>query len=240
MRITAEQAKRLQKLRNSSRQAPHPSATSASMPQAVTRMSPGSIRSRPFPDPVQTPGIHRQRPATARPRSTPRRLARGVQPAELAFTIEGAAVPKERARVVTNHGKRRAYTPKRTKTYADQVTGAGRCAMEGYVPMSGPVEATIQFVIAVPRSWPKWKREAALAGAIAPTERPDVDNLAKNVLDALNKIAFYDDSQITRKILTKEYGETAVTAVRLRRLGQLPHSVKRRDYLAYLRLRSAA
>lgn len=45
--------------------------------------------------------------------------------------------------------------------------------------------------------------------------REDVDNLAKGVLDALNGIAYLDDSQITRLLITKEYNTFSQTEVTL-------------------------
>ena len=46
-----------------------------------------------------------------------------------------------------------------------------------------------------------------LKGNISPTKKPDIDNIAKIVLDALNKLAFKDDNQITKLNLEKIYSE---------------------------------
>lgn len=48
-------------------------------------------------------------------------------------------------------------------------------------------------------------------------KKPDVDNLAKIVLDSLNKIA-YDDAQVCRLLVEKRYGETPQVLVRLSEL----------------------
>lgn len=40
------------------------------------------------------------------------------------------------------------------------------------------------------------------------TIKPDIDNIAKQVLDALNGIAYKDDNQIVKMNLTKKYGQT--------------------------------
>lgn len=37
-------------------------------------------------------------------------------------------------------------------------------------------------------------------------KKPDVDNLAKIVLDSLNKIAYDDDAQVCRLLVEKRYG----------------------------------
>jgi len=42
------------------------------------------------------------------------------------------------------------------------------------------------------------------------TKKPDIDNLAKAVKDALKGIIYKDDSQIVEAYLSKQYGEPAV------------------------------
>ena len=49
-------------------------------------------------------------------------------------------------------------------------------------------------------------------------KKPDVDNLAKIVLDSLNKIAYDDDAQVCRLLVEKRYGETPQVLVRLSEL----------------------
>ena len=46
-----------------------------------------------------------------------------------------------------------------------------------------------------------------LAGLEKPTKKPDIDNIGKVVMDALNKIAFDDDSQVIKLLVEKVYGE---------------------------------
>jgi Holliday junction resolvase RusA-like endonuclease len=48
----------------------------------------------------------------------------------------------------------------------------------------------------VPTSWSNKRRLAALAGAIAPTSRPDIDNYIKTALDAINTIVVSDDALV--------------------------------------------
>ena len=46
-----------------------------------------------------------------------------------------------------------------------------------------------------------------LLGNISPTKKPDIDNIVKIVLDALNKYVFEDDNQITKLDVEKVYAE---------------------------------
>jgi Holliday junction resolvase RusA-like endonuclease len=57
-----------------------------------------------------------------------------------------------------------------------------------------------------------------LNGEIRHTKKPDCDNMAKIVLDALNGIAFDDDSQITDLIVHKQYGESPNVEIELTEL----------------------
>ena len=65
------------------------------------------------------------------------------------------------------------------------------------------VEITANFQI--PKSKPKNKRVEMLAGQVRPTKKPDCDNIAKTILDALNGIAYHDDSQIVTLVVEKWY-----------------------------------
>ena len=54
-----------------------------------------------------------------------------------------------------------------------------------------------------------------LKDAISPTKKPDIDNIAKIILDALNKIAFKDDNQITKIEIEKKYAEEEKVYVKI-------------------------
>jgi Holliday junction resolvase RusA-like endonuclease len=57
------------------------------------------------------------------------------------------------------------------------------------------------------------KREQARAGLLLPAGRPDVDNLAKLAMDALNGVFWIDDAQIADLTVTKRYRDTPGTSV---------------------------
>lgn len=122
------------------------------------------------------------------------------------FTVEGAAVPKQRPRI----SGRRAYTPKRTKDYEERVLNAFRSSYSGFYPAFGkdvPVRICITVSQEIPRSWSKKKRAQAESGEIVPLSRNgDVDNIAKSILDALNGFAYEDDCQVVKLMISKKYG----------------------------------
>lgn len=51
-------------------------------------------------------------------------------------------------------------------------------------------------------------------------QKPDSDNIAKAILDALNGVAYYDDSQVVGLTVKKEYGDSARVEVEIEILGE--------------------
>ena len=67
-------------------------------------------------------------------------------------------------------------------------------------PLAGPVEVEIAFYFQRPSN-KTWKtRPMPLE---VKTTKPDLDNLAKAVMDALNGVAWIDDAQVCKIVLSK-------------------------------------
>ena len=116
-----------------------------------------------------------------------------------AITIDGPAVPKGRPRLGRGGY---TYTPKRTRDYERMVE---ELAMVSRPPrFAGPVSVTIIAQFKPPKSW-SGKKAAAHMGR-PHSQRPDLDNIAKSITDALNEIAYVDDSKICEMKLRKEWG----------------------------------
>lgn len=118
------------------------------------------------------------------------------------FSVPGKPQGKGRPRF-TRSGH--TYTPDRTAEYEERVKLAYKQAGGG--KLSGFVSADICAVFAVPKSHTKAQRAAALNASFAP-KKPDCDNIAKIILDALNGIAYDDDAQIVKLRVEKRYGTT--------------------------------
>lgn len=141
------------------------------------------------------------------------------------FEIPTAPRPKRRHRA-------RVVTPKTGRPFASEYPDPEGVREEATVvslaaphapaaPWSGPVEIALDHRIAVPASWPSWEQEAALAGALRPTSKNaggDLDNLAKQILDALTTSGRWwaDDGQITRLVATKTFAAAPSTLVEVR------------------------
>jgi Holliday junction resolvase RusA-like endonuclease len=61
-------------------------------------------------------------------------------------------------------------------------------AMEGRPVMEGPLVVTARFYLPRPRTAP--------ARIVVPATRPDIDKLARALLDGLTGVVFRDDSQV--------------------------------------------
>ena len=99
-----------------------------------------------------------------------------------------------------------AFTDEKTRNYENLVKLLAMQAMEnaGAQMTDKPVKATINAYFEIPKSYTKKKVQAIINGEIKPG-KPDLDNLAKSLLDGCNKIIFKDDVQIYAIFATKSY-----------------------------------
>ncbi len=129
----------------------------------------------------------------------------GSQAEFVAFTIPGEPVAFARS---GGNGKIR-FTPKRQRDFMALAKLAAAKAMAGAPPMSGPLRMAIRASYIVPSSWTKKRRDAARWR----TARPDADNVAKLVADAINSIVYEDDAQIAALEVQEIYGPVAGVTV---------------------------
>lgn len=115
--------------------------------------------------------------------------------------VEGKIKGKARPRVFNGH----AVTPKDTVNYENWVRLNYKEQCGKY--LEGPIKAKIIAYYKIPKSYTKAKRLACKDNIILPTKKPDLDNVAKIILDSLNKIAFDDDSQIAELSVSKRWTE---------------------------------
>lgn len=118
--------------------------------------------------------------------------------------IPGEPVGKARPRVTrTGH----AYTPDKTVSYENLVKMLFRQAYPDWIPTTAEVRVEIEAYYKVPKSASKKKKQLMVDGVIRPTKKPDIDNIAKIVNDALNGIAWVDDTQIVIEDIKKLYSD---------------------------------
>lgn len=91
-----------------------------------------------------------------------------------------------------------------TKDYEEKIRAAWLEA--GAVGYSGiPLSIKITAYFAVPKSYTKKRKTEISEKGLRPTAKPDIDNIAKVVLDALNGYAYADDSAVARLECEKKY-----------------------------------
>jgi len=101
------------------------------------------------------------------------------------------------------------FTPKRQRDFMALVKLAAHKAMDGEPPLDGPIDLKIRATYLIPMSWSK-KRAATARWR---TARPDVDNIAKIISDAMNEIVYADDAQVVSLTVQKVYGVVAGVTV---------------------------
>lgn len=124
---------------------------------------------------------------------------------QLDFIIKGKAKAKQSVKFTKGGIK---YTPGDIAEYANLVKMSFINTFPAWNPsqfIDQPLSVIINVYKQIPASFSKKKQERALAGEIRPTVKPDCDNIAKNINDALNGIAYPDDKQIVSLTVNKFY-----------------------------------
>ena len=127
------------------------------------------------------------------------------------ITIPGNPVAKGRPRL----GKYGTYTPKKTADFESYVEYCWAAEYGNLKPSDKPLEVGIVFYMPIPKSASKRAKASMDLGEIKHIKKPDLDNMAKAVLDALNGLAYIDDSQIYSLTLYKTYSEQPGTYLKI-------------------------
>jgi Holliday junction resolvase RusA-like endonuclease len=85
--------------------------------------------------------------------------------------------------------------------------------------LQGELTIDIDAYFEIPKSASKKNKQLMNNGGIRPTKKPDLDNIMKIVCDALNKVAYADDSQIVSAIVKKFYDEMPRVEIDIREVG---------------------
>ena len=126
---------------------------------------------------------------------------------EMHLIIQGNPIGKGRPRVTTRGGFARAYTPRRTADYESSIVTAYKQQIPSNYKLEGPIKANIKAYFKLPNSTTKKDKALMLSNIIKHTHKPDIDNIEKSILDALNGLAYEDDSQIVKLSAEKFYSE---------------------------------
>lgn len=136
------------------------------------------------------------------------------------FVIPGPPKAWKRAghRIITPKGGKpftTTYTNTETRSEQGVLRFAAYEAMGDRPLFTEAIELKVSFFMAVPESWSKKKRAAALGWQIHPTGKPDLDNLAK-MMDAFKHVLWRDDAQVSTAYIWKRYSAKPRTVVEIR------------------------
>ena len=125
---------------------------------------------------------------------------------KIEFNVPGEPRGKERHRT----GKYGTYTPSKTVKYEKEIQKAFRSYWDiPELPFPGkkPLTVSIAAYNKIPKSESKKTKSEMAINKIRPSKKPDVDNIAKVVMDALNGVAWKDDAQVVGLIVRKYYAQ---------------------------------
>jgi crossover junction endodeoxyribonuclease RusA len=136
------------------------------------------------------------------------------------ITVRGTPAPQGSKRHVGNG--RMVEMSKAVGPWREAIRAETQRAMNGDKPIDGPVRVGIWFYMTRPRGHYRTGRNADLlkdAAPLFPVSRPDLDKLARAVLDGLTMGgAWLDDSQVTHLDVIKMYGQPGC-AIEISELG---------------------
>ena len=115
------------------------------------------------------------------------------------FIVNGKPTGKGRPRL----SRWGVYTPNKTVAYENLVKFSYLQATDDKL-VNCAIKIEIWAYFEPPRSISKKKYNELIGKAY--TKKPDIDNIGKSILDALNGIAYEDDNQIAELVIHKIYG----------------------------------
>ena len=130
------------------------------------------------------------------------------------LTILGEPKPKQSAKFAKMGKFVKSYQPKKVVQNERNIrTQIISQLPKDFVPFKGALAMTVHYVFPPLKSMSKKVLKQVDEGTLYKTTRPDLDNLAKSLLDAMNGVVFIDDAQVVYMSLTKKYGNTPETLI---------------------------
>jgi Holliday junction resolvase RusA-like endonuclease len=115
--------------------------------------------------------------------------------------IPGEPIAQPRVKVSTRGGFARAYVDAKHPIHAYKQAIRLAYVNAGGEVLEGPVSVRIVCLFERPKSHSKKRRQHTEPK----TTKPDLDNVGKAILDALNEIAYNDDGQVFMLTVEKWY-----------------------------------
>lgn len=130
------------------------------------------------------------------------------------FKVPGKPQGKGRPRASVIGGHARMRTPTETVQYENWIKLCYQRSC-GNSRFAAPIVLEVNAYFGVPKSYTKKRRALCVQNLERPTCKPDMDNIVKAVADALNGVAYRDDSGIVEIHVAKRYGPEEMLHVRI-------------------------
>jgi Holliday junction resolvase RusA-like endonuclease len=132
----------------------------------------------------------------------------------LVFEVPGEPRGKGRPRF-SKQGH--TYTDSETRAYENKIIAYYRKTLGAFRwPDSAFIRIKVTAHYPIPKSATKAAVAGMQAGRILPSRKPDIDNVLKVVLDALNGIAYKDDSRVVCVEAEKVYSMTPKIVIEMK------------------------
>lgn len=132
------------------------------------------------------------------------------------FVIPGPPGAKGRPQFSAVNGHAHVRTPQKTVEYENLVRLEYQLQTGNYrFPDGTDLVMTVIAKFPIPKSYSKAKRQLIAEGKLYPAKKPDWDNIGKVISDALNEVAYHDDSVIVEAHIYKEFSEPPEVEVML-------------------------
>lgn len=136
------------------------------------------------------------------------------------FIIYGEPKGKVNMKPVFIKGHQSLVQPEHNTNYMSLVRDAWFKEAGDFRFEKKPLYLKIYATFKIPSATPKKHIANMILGNIRPTRKPDCDNISKVICDALNDVAFDDDSQICALSVQKYYGSSANVQVEIGYFGE--------------------
>ena len=131
------------------------------------------------------------------------------------FEVQGTPKGKGRPRFSKVGGYVKTYTPKATHDY-ERLVAEAFLSQNGIIFDHPYLDVYITAYFPIPKSTSKTDRLLLETEYIPYNKKSDCDNIAKIILDGLNKIAYLDDRQVVSLKVKKYYGRIPRVEIKIK------------------------
>lgn len=118
------------------------------------------------------------------------------------------------------------FTNKKAEAGKNAIAWEFKKIWGGRDPWTGPVRLHFDAVFEIPTGWPKKTIRAAIEGRVLHIADPDIDQILKQLMDAIKGMIYIDDNQVAKLgRVGKRYGDAQRTDVIIELLPQLDDEI---------------